>query len=164
MDIQAGERKKHPFLICGIFSFKWNFNIMKRIILYSFLALVAAACQTKQSVSDSSSGAVKYTAQNTKTELTCKLMPEALRVRKETVLHSLKGKMLDRKELSNGYAFRFPGSDDVVDELVEFIKAERECCDFFVFNLSVSGDKSEAWLTMTGVPGAKDFITDELGL
>lgn len=141
-----------------------NDNIMKKLILYSFFALLAAACQTKQSVSDTSRGDVKYTAQNSKTELTCKLMPEALRVRKETVLHSLKGKMLDRKELSNGYAFRFPGTDDVVDELVEFIKTERECCDFFVFNLSVSGDKSEAWLTMTGVPGAKDFITDELGL
>lgn len=91
-------------------------------------------------------------------------MPEDLKIRKETVLQSLKNQMLDRKELRNGYAFKFPGNDQVVDEIVEFIKTERECCDFFVFNLSVSGDKSEAWLTMTGVEGAKDFITQELGL
>ena len=106
----------------------------------------------------------RYTAKNTNTQLTCKMMPEDLRLRKETVLYSLKTKMLDRKELKNGYAFRFPGDDVVVDELIEFIKTERECCDFFVFNLSISGDKTEAWLEMTGVEGAKDFITQELGL
>ena len=79
-------------------------------------------------------------------------------------MQSLKSKLLDRRELPNGYAFKFPGNDEVVDELIEFIKTERECCDFFVFTLSVSGDKSESWLHMTGVEGAKDFITEELGL
>ncbi len=81
-----------------------------------------------------------------------------------TVLASLKKQMLDRKELSNGYAFRFEGNDKMLDELMEFIKTERTCCDFFVFNLSISGDKSEIWMEMTGVKGAKDFITQELEL
>ena len=91
-------------------------------------------------------------------------MPEELRIRKETVLRSLKEKVLEKIELENGYAFRFPGNDSMVDELVEFIKTERECCDFFIFNLSISGDKSEAWLELTGVEGSKDFVTQELGL
>jgi hypothetical protein len=52
----------------------------------------------------------------------------------------------------------------MLDELTEFIKTERECCDFFVFNLSISGDKSEAWLELTGEEGAKNFIESELGL
>lgn len=91
-------------------------------------------------------------------------MPEELKARKETVLASLKKKIIESHELKNGYAFKFSGSDQIVDELAEFIKTERECCSFFIFNLSVSGDKSEAWLTMTGVEGAKDFITEELGL
>lgn len=108
--------------------------------------------------------AEKCKAKNSKTALECKLMPEELRIRKETVLQSLKSKVLERKELSDGYAFRFDGSDAVVDEIVEFIKTERECCDFFIFNLSISGDKSEAWLELTGVKGAKDFVTQELGL
>ncbi|HUR31382.1 MAG TPA: hypothetical protein VMZ69_08105 [Saprospiraceae bacterium] len=122
------------------------------------------ACHQKQLMTDFGNGQQEYKATNSKTELTCKMLPEELRLRKETVLASLKSKMLDRKELRDGYAFKFSGSDDVVDELVEFIKTERECCDFFVFNLSVSGDKSVAWLEMTGVEGAKDFITHELGL
>lgn len=91
-------------------------------------------------------------------------MPEDLRKRKETVLTTLKEKIVERKELPNGYAFRFEGSDSTLDEIVEFIKTERNCCDFFIFNLSISGDKSEAWLELTGVDGVKDFVTDELGL
>ena len=91
-------------------------------------------------------------------------MPEELRLRKESILQSLKEKVLEKRELKNGYAFRFAGTDEVLDELITFIKSERECCDFFIFNLSVSGDKSEAWLQLTGVEGAKDFVTQELGL
>jgi hypothetical protein len=130
---------------------------------YYFLIYIVIAgtisCQTQKMMNTES-----YSASNSKTELTCKMLPEELKIRKETVLQSLKSKILERKELKTGYAFKFPGNDQVVDEIVEFIKTERECCDFFVFNLSVSGDKSEAWLTMTGVEGAKDFITEELGL
>lgn len=80
------------------------------------------------------------------------------------IVTSLKKQILERKELSNGYAFKFGGSDNVLNELTDFIKSERECCDFFIFNLSISGDKSEIWLEMTGVEGAKDFITKELEL
>lgn len=52
----------------------------------------------------------------------------------------------------------------MLDELTEFIKTERACCDFFVFGLSISGDKSEAWLKLTGPEGTKEMITSELGL
>jgi hypothetical protein len=96
--------------------------------------------------------------------MACKLTTPELQQRKATVIASLKQQMVDRKELSNGYAFKFAGTDQVVDELTEFIKTERECCDFFNFNLSVSGDKSEAWLQLTGAEGAKEFITAELGM
>jgi hypothetical protein len=103
-------------------------------------------------------------AKNKTSELSCKLTTPELQKRKETVITSLKQKVLDKKELTNGYAYKFSGTDEVLDELTEFIKTERACCDFFTFGLSVSGDKSEAWLELTGVDGAKDFITSELEL
>ncbi len=52
----------------------------------------------------------------------------------------------------------------MVDELTEFIKTERECCDFFTFNLAISGDKREAWLELTGTDGVKEFINSEMGI
>lgn len=96
--------------------------------------------------------------------LACKLTSPELQKRRKTVLLSLKNQMSEKKELPDGYAFKFPGTDKIVDELAEFIKTERQCCDFFNFGLLISGDKSEAWLELTGAEGSKDFIETELGL
>ena len=104
----------------------------------------------------------KIETKSKSTELSCKLTTPELQKRKATVLESLRKQVIETKELSNGFAFKFTGTDKMVDELTEFIKTERVCCDFFTFNLSISGDKSEAWLELTGVDGAKDFIKAEL--
>jgi hypothetical protein len=106
----------------------------------------------------------KCTITKTAKEPVCKLTSPELRERKETVIASLRKKVLEKKELSNGYAFKFGGSDEMLDELTTFIKAERQCCDFFTFNLQISGDQSELWLELTGAEGAKDFIRTELEL
>ena len=99
-----------------------------------------------------------------KEELTCKLTTPEFRERKATVIASLKKQILATRELKNGFAYKFAGSDLMVDELATFVKTERECCVFFIFNLSIRGDKSEAWLEITGPKGAKDFIKTELEL
>lgn len=96
--------------------------------------------------------------------LSCTLTTEELRMRKETVLASLKEQVVERKELENGYAYTFPGTDEMVDELTEFIKTERSCCAFFSFGLTITGDRSTARLELTGPEGAKEMIRTELGL
>jgi len=106
----------------------------------------------------------KIKAKNRTNDLSCKLTTPELLQRKETVLKDLKEQVLMKKELEDGYAFQFPGTDKVLDQLSEFIKTERACCTFFIFGLSISGDKSEAWLELTGPEGAKDFVQTELGL
>jgi hypothetical protein len=103
-------------------------------------------------------------AKNKSGNLSCKLTTTELRQRKETVIKSLKSQVITKKPLKNGYAYKFVGTDKMVDELAEFIKTERACCDFFVFNLSINGDKSMAILEITGPKGAKDFIDSELEL
>ncbi len=142
----------------------------KYTFLISLMVFFITACvTTKDTQSTSGQNSAKggseiRLAKNKNNELTCKMSTAEMHQRKITVLASLKEQMTERQELENGYAFKFPGTDKVLDELTEFIKTERECCSFFTFTLSVSGDKNEAWLTMTGVKGAKDFITNELGL
>jgi hypothetical protein len=103
-------------------------------------------------------------AKNKKGELTCKLTTPELRQRKESVIKSLKKQILTKKELKNGYSYRFGCTDKMIDELAEFVKTERMCCDFFTFNLSFNGNKSEAILKITGPTGAKEFIKTELEL
>lgn len=130
---------------------------MKQKFLLTALSLLTIfGCQ------DASVCSEKCRAKSSTTGLACKLTAPELQKRKATIVASLKNKAIEKKELPNGFAFKFPGTDEMLDELTEFIKTERECCDFFTFNLSVSGDKSEVWLELTGVEGTKDFITSEL--
>ena len=143
----------------------------KRLFFSTSLLLVSvlmSSCQgqlsNKAADGPPSGCSVACKAKNQTTDFVCSLTTPELQQRKATVLASLKKQVVERKELDNGFAFKFAGTDEVLDELLEFIKTERVCCNFFVFNLSISGDKSEVWLEMTGVEGAKDVITTELEL
>lgn len=98
----------------------------------------------------------------TKKEVSCKLTTPELQKRKATVIAGLKALVLEKKELSDGYSYKFEGSDQNLDKLNEFIKAERMCCDFFIFQLTV--DENSAILNITGPEGTKEFLNDEVDL
>jgi hypothetical protein len=93
-------------------------------------------------------------------ELSCTLTGPELQQRKSTILSSLSEKILETTESENGFSFRFSGGDEILDELITFIKSERQCCSFFTFNLSVS---EFIWLELSGPTGAKEFIKTEMG-
>lgn len=143
---------------------------MKKYILSILCAAISiAGCTTKnrdmeKGKETASTCSASCEAQNESVEMSCKLTTPELRKRKETVLASLKNQVLEKKELPEGYAYKFTGTDGMIDELTEFIKTERACCDFFIFNISISGDQNEAWLEIKGRKGTKDFIESELGL
>src|SRR5256885_16295968 len=137
---------------------------MIRIILIITISLSIPSCNNPKDKKVTSVCSDNCKAKSKTSELSCKLTSPELQKRKETVLASLKTQMIGKKELKDGYTFKFIDTDKMIDELTEFIKTERECCDFFTFNLSVSGDKKESWLELTGMTGTKDFITKELEL
>jgi hypothetical protein len=134
------------------------------MLLVTTIALfVAAQGKPKKSAKCSTS----YTDdcdKETSAKLVCRLTSPELKQRKETVITSLKKQILAKKELTNGYSYKFAGTDKMVDELIEFIKTERECCNFFVFNLLINGDKSVTVLEIKGPQRAKEFIKTELGM
>lgn len=126
---------------------------MKRIFyLLCLLATVATATH----------GQTRTAMEETAKPVTCKLTTPALQKRKATILAELKALVLERFELENGYAYKFDGSDPIVDKLAEFIKSERMCCDFFTFQLTV--EKNSAILNITGPPGTKVFLKEEADL
>lgn len=57
--------------------------------------------------------------------------------RKATILADLKHETLEQKELTNGYAYKFKVTDEMIDKLSDFIKTERMCCSFFDFTLKL---------------------------
>lgn len=96
--------------------------------------------------------------------ISCKLTTPELQQRQATILLSLRNQVIEKKELENGYAFKFPGSDTMIDELTAFVKTERLCCDFLKYNFLVTGDTTSLWFEITGPKGAKEFIGTELEL
>jgi hypothetical protein len=92
---------------------------------------------------------------------TCKLTPPELRERKEQVILLLKKQVFEKKELPDGYSYRFDGTDEMLESVVSFVKTERQCCDFFNFKISVTND-SFIWLEISGSPEAKKFIEAEI--
>jgi hypothetical protein len=94
--------------------------------------------------------------------LSCKLPTPELRKRKTEVLTSLKSKMTGRAELDNGFQYSFAGSDEILEEILQFIITERACCSFFTFQVLVNDEDSPIALQITGPEGAKQFIVSEL--
>ncbi|MEO5984589.1 MAG: hypothetical protein ABIP80_03730, partial [Ferruginibacter sp.] len=68
-------------------------------------------------------------------------------VRKATAIAGLKKKILEKKELKNGYAYKFSSTNT----------------DFFSFNTTTSEEK-DLRLNITGESGVKDFIMTELDM
>ncbi|MDQ3278090.1 MAG: hypothetical protein M3Q06_07175 [Bacteroidota bacterium] len=94
----------------------------------------------------------------------CKLLGPEFQKRKAEVLAALKSKIVKKEALANGYQFTFSGSDEILDELVEFIKTERACCSFFTFRLEVEDATTPVTLSIIGPQHAKEFIATEMGL
>jgi hypothetical protein len=96
-----------------------------------------------------------------KSTLTCKLTTPELQKRRATVIAELKTIMIRKEEIQDGWQFTFDSSDETLQKLLEFVKSERLCCDFFAFQLSVSGE--HATLAITGPEGTKEFLIHEVG-
>lgn len=68
----------------------------------------------------------------------------------------------ERRELPNGYAFRLAAERWL--DTARWADLERRCCPFFAFELSAAADGGALWLRVTGAPGVKAFMKEELGL
>lgn len=134
----------------------------KKILIYittGFLYLFYFNAMSQQKDTN-----LKSATDKTDTALVCKLTTKELQLRKETVLESLRKQVMEKKELPNGFSYKFDNTDKMLDELTEFIKTERQCCDFFDFGLSIVSDENTIWLSLTGPKNAKNFIKAELNL
>ncbi|HYQ96344.1 MAG TPA: hypothetical protein VER38_04985 [Candidatus Eisenbacteria bacterium] len=75
-------------------------------------------------------------------------------------LHKLGEKILERKELPDGYAYRFAWESDILEQFVEWIPLERACCPFLRFSIEVEPGNA-VWLRLTGSAEVKEFIRFE---
>lgn len=88
----------------------------------------------------------------------CTLSDTELREREVRVLAEFKSAVIGTEELHDGFAFRIPVDDKSIAAVAELIAAERECCRFLTFELTVAPNLGRVILRVTGPAGTKDFL------
>lgn len=90
--------------------------------------------------------------------IVCSLTPAALRARREGLLADLRRRAAAREELPDGHRLRFAADDGILAVLAHAIDAERQCCRFLRFTLTVEPGEGPIVLDLTGPAGAREFV------
>ncbi len=85
----------------------------------------------------------------------------AERERYATLLDELRSVLQEKRELPDGFAFRFPAEPVLFLKLADWVTLESRCCPFLRFQLSLEQEAGPAWLRLTGREGVKDFLKNE---
>jgi hypothetical protein len=92
------------------------------------------------------------------------LSPEARKRHFEELGPTLLKLKKSTRELSDGYEFELPADNKTYQLLTEWAFQERLCCPFFDIDLRLDRENGPLWLRLTGRPGTKEFIKEELGI
>lgn len=87
----------------------------------------------------------------------CTLTPETLATRKAGLLPGLVHRAVTVEQIAGGLRLSFP--PDAIMAIAAAIEAERRCCRFLRFDLTVEPDGGPVLLTLTGPPGTREFLT-----
>jgi|SRR6185295_15494699 len=90
--------------------------------------------------------------------IACTLSDADFRQRREELLKTVVGAVVEKRELDGGFAYCFPPEAKWIAELAQFITFERECCPFLQFNLCIKPESGPIWLELTGPEGTKEFL------
>jgi hypothetical protein len=96
--------------------------------------------------------------------IVCTLGPAALKARRENLLGGLVRRADEIINLPNGYRLRFKAESGVLSTVAGVVEAERQCCRFLEFHLTVEPDERSIWLEFTGPPGTAEFLAGMLEL
>ena len=96
--------------------------------------------------------------------IACTLTPEALQARREGLLARLLNRAQDHELTAEGLRLRFVAANDTLPAITRAVDAERQCCRFLRFDITVEPDGGPMMLELTGPPGTRDFIAALLDL
>ena len=89
----------------------------------------------------------------------CTLTPEALRTRREGLLMDLVRRAERREDLADGLRLEFAPSTETIALIAQAVEAERHCCRFLRFRMTVEPDGGAVFLELTGPAGTRDFVS-----
>ncbi len=89
----------------------------------------------------------------------CTLGDSALAARRDGLMATLLQRAHAHDELPSGHRFSFPATDDTLALLVRTIEAERRCCRFLRFQITVEPDEGQMSVELTGPAGTREFLS-----
>jgi hypothetical protein len=90
--------------------------------------------------------------------IACTLDPATLKTRREGLLSEVVRLAVRREATDNGYRLTFAATDEALALIMRTMNAERRCCRFLRFTLTVEPDEGPIYLDLTGPPGTASFL------
>ena len=90
--------------------------------------------------------------------IACTLTDDALRTRKQGLLGRVANQATSISRIPSGYRLEFAADLDTLSLVVSMIEAERQCCRFLRFSLSVEPNLGPIALELTGPGGTQEFL------
>ena len=87
----------------------------------------------------------------------CTLTPAVIAARKAALLPGLFRRADSREDTADGIRLRLPA--DTLSAVLEMVDAERQCCRFLRFEITVEPDSGPIWLGLSGPPGTREFLS-----
>ena len=91
--------------------------------------------------------------------IACTLTPAAVRARREGLLSELLRRAIAHQELQDGHRLQFTAEEDALFLIARAVDAERQCCRFLRFCLTVEPDGGPISLELTGPTGTREFVS-----
>ncbi|MDN5214874.1 hypothetical protein QQ020_22530 [Fulvivirgaceae bacterium BMA12] len=88
----------------------------------------------------------------------CQLTGPELAKRKAKLQEEVFSQVKQITEVENGYVFHFADDDDFLLKLMDYMLAEKKCCAFFQFDLSVKAHGGGIDWKISGPAEAKEML------
>ena len=89
--------------------------------------------------------------------IVCTLTSATVATRKAALLPGLAERADSREETASGIRLRLPAG--ALSAIFETVDAERQCCRFLRFDITVEPDGGPIWLELAGPPGTRKFLS-----
>jgi len=94
--------------------------------------------------------------------IACSLSDSELRERRATVLAAFDAHVRRVESRSDGYVIELEPTDEAIAAATAVIVAERACCPFLRFDLTVDAPGKRVQLSLSGPPGTREFLASWL--
>ena len=94
--------------------------------------------------------------------ISCTLTQIELMTRRAELLPGLLSKASTQETIPGGFRWSFSGTKGLLNSVASVIEAERSCCRFLRFRLTLEPDGGLLWLEVTGPEGTQNFLSSLL--